>query len=846
MSYVEHGPRIFLAGRPNTGIPLTYGDYVLPRKRLEGRLKLHDSCSDIRAWSPNSLENSRYFRELSEHDPPLGKIIPFNVLVDNIIRLNSRTQTELQVAKKELKKYKSLKLTSTQEEQLETPDHSQQSLQKGDCTKDSSLLLQDALLHISKSVNTINSNSCFPLHISPEQHFQNNKNDGVIVPAQSAQLYSYVLHTDPSSNKYTLLSSFMSPRKLPPTTANCNEKATSWIEYIDVALQVQQETHDVGVQFDGQDDKCFNKVITVSAMSQTSFMYKSSEGNSDVDLDKSSLQTINHDGQSSECDASCSESIQDTITLLDSDSDIDTESDFDIRSNIHKGDIIEKDSEIIVLKNELCVRDADLKELRDINTNLEILLREKESCISIQQKDLKTLHETLMKLGHQRNCEIEDLQEKLYCCNQLIAQLNQELQTKCESYDSQSQKIEKLELYIDKVKMLQTEKDSLLMKLQNMEQVAKKAESYNLVVEQLKNMLHEKTDLEKQVEEQSCMLADQGAEIKRLLTLIEQTSVTYDEQAYGDEKIEPAKDDINKDSKKKENEIEDVQEQQLLSNRDIKNEMYQSNYAMYGPLNLLENNSLRIRNQNETTKLLEEIEIRDSEIRNLKQTINCLAQENAHLRTLLKSEIEGYQDKLTLMKRNYDSSLNALCKRHKESVETLQKRFEDIIKDERIFESENWLQTLSMNELTELYNRISVIIDSNRNLIHRKDENKHFYENDFRNELYTDINKTCNKMQISPKNICEMDLENQWQFTILRQTEYPVLQMQDSKFNLRQDFGCSKDEKRPSKLEKPYEKEKEIERDNTFDQQRWNFINQCSAYHKLSNTYEYPKNVSRD
>lgn len=68
MSYVEHGPRIFLASRHNSGTPLMYGDYVLPKKRLEGRLKLHDSCSDIRAWSPNSLENSRYFRELNEHD----------------------------------------------------------------------------------------------------------------------------------------------------------------------------------------------------------------------------------------------------------------------------------------------------------------------------------------------------------------------------------------------------------------------------------------------------------------------------------------------------------------------------------------------------------------------------------------------------------------------------------------------------------------------------------------------------------------------------------------------------------------------------------------------------------
>ena len=142
MSYVEHGPRIFLANKRNSGTPLIYGDYVLPKKRLEGRLKLHDSCSDIRAWSPNSLENSRYFRELNEHDSSvcillnkiimlretfsicifflqLGKIIPFNVIIDNIIRLNSENQNELQIVKRELTKYKSLKLTPKQEEQLQ-------------------------------------------------------------------------------------------------------------------------------------------------------------------------------------------------------------------------------------------------------------------------------------------------------------------------------------------------------------------------------------------------------------------------------------------------------------------------------------------------------------------------------------------------------------------------------------------------------------------------------------------------------------------------------------------------------------------------------------------------------
>lgn len=100
-----------------------YGDYVLPKKRLEGRLKLHDSCSDIRAWSPNSLENSRYFRELNEHDSSMGKIIPFNVIIDNIIQLNPKAQNELLIVKKELKKYKTLKLTTKQEEQLQNLDN---------------------------------------------------------------------------------------------------------------------------------------------------------------------------------------------------------------------------------------------------------------------------------------------------------------------------------------------------------------------------------------------------------------------------------------------------------------------------------------------------------------------------------------------------------------------------------------------------------------------------------------------------------------------------------------------------------------------------------------------------
>lgn len=91
-------------------------------------------------------------------------------------------------------------------------------------------------------------------------------------------------------------------------------------------------------------------------MSQTSFTSKSSdEHNSVVDLDKSSTQTNNHEEQSFECDASCSDSSQDIESPTESDTEIGTESDFDRHNSIHKGIIIQKDSEIIVLKNELCV-----------------------------------------------------------------------------------------------------------------------------------------------------------------------------------------------------------------------------------------------------------------------------------------------------------------------------------------------------------------------------------------------------------------------------------------------------------------------------------------------------------
>lgn len=65
-----------------------------------------------------------------------------------------------------------------------------------------------------------------------------------------------------------------------------------------------------------------------------------------------------------------------------------------------------------------------------------------------------------------------------------------------------------------------------------MDQLTEQAESYNLAVEQLKNVVQEKDELKKQNYEQSCILADQEKEIKRLLILIKETSIAHNEQVY--------------------------------------------------------------------------------------------------------------------------------------------------------------------------------------------------------------------------------------------------------------------------------------------------------------------------
>lgn len=59
-----------------------------------------------------------------------------------------------------------------------------------------------------------------------------------------------------------------------------------------------------------------------------------------------------------------------------------------------------------------------------------------------------------------------------------------------------------------------------------MEDLSREAESCDIALEQVKNVQRERDILQKQYYEQSCMLVDRENEIKRLLTQIEQMSVT--------------------------------------------------------------------------------------------------------------------------------------------------------------------------------------------------------------------------------------------------------------------------------------------------------------------------------
>ncbi|XP_061932735.1 spindle assembly abnormal protein 7-like isoform X2 [Apis cerana] len=310
--------------------------------------------------------------------------------------------------------------------------------------------------------------------------------------------------------------------------------------------------------------------------------------------------------------------------------------------------------------------------------------------------------------------------------------------------------------------------------------------------------------------------------LKKLPNLEESSNIKNLQDKYiiihQDREIELTIDNINEDFKQKyndqkreikENEIEEI-DIQLLNNVNIKDELLKNNYITFERFDSLQDNNVNTKYKeknitNEHNVNQNKMENKDFEIKHPKEVIKHLVQENDDLRTILKSQMEEYQDKLILMKKNYDSSLNALCERHKANIEILQKQFEDDIKNEKVFDSENWLLSLNMKELMELHERINIIINNSTNIIHMENVNQCLSDNGVQEQFYTKLNEPEKKFQILSMNEEESmynkmmssivkektsHLQNQWQFKSFNDTQkYPILQTQDYKFNLEHNFG---------------------------------------------------------
>ncbi|XP_070522437.1 LOW QUALITY PROTEIN: uncharacterized protein [Cardiocondyla obscurior] len=431
MSYAEHGPRIFLTGGPSSDVPLTYGDYVLPKKRSEGRLKLYDSCTDIRAWSPNVLENTRYFRELNEHGKStVQKLTPFSVVMENMITLTAQAQRDLHVTRRELLRYRSLNLTPEQRDHLEN------------------------FVRTSQVRCAINF-------------------------------------------------------------ADYNKQETFCIECVDASIQVERDICEMGVQTEEcRDNDIYDKQSNVD--SPSSQYYETGESTSTFESEFG----INLDPESCERN--------------------------------HTEVIIQKDSEIIALKNELDVRELimietsfrsnecamytlfifafqmredDLKDLQDLNRHLQTLLKEKDEDSNILKHNVNVIFFFLYENqpGQQNRrpkCKSNSLSSVEYLMDQMKMELIRERQV-CYS---QSKEIRELKIKVEAAELHSMENQSLMRKVREMDRLSREAESCGDALKQMKNVCLERDMLQKQNYEQSCTLAERENEIKQLLTLIKQTS----------------------------------------------------------------------------------------------------------------------------------------------------------------------------------------------------------------------------------------------------------------------------------------------------------------------------------
>ncbi|XP_047359766.1 hyaluronan mediated motility receptor-like isoform X1 [Vespa velutina] len=158
------------------------------------------------------------------------------------------------------------------------------------------------------------------------------------------------------------------------------------------------------------------------------------------------------------------------------------------------------------------------------------MLKKKDENLTTLRGGLKILQEHFMKLNEQRNNEMDDMRKKLYTNTRIMERLKIELNKKYDVSFLQSQEIEKLRSHVKDTAILLAERDSLMEKLKETEHLSKEAENCRFALDQLREVLREKDELQKQNLEQKCILSDQEDEIKRLLILIQQTSSTHNDQ----------------------------------------------------------------------------------------------------------------------------------------------------------------------------------------------------------------------------------------------------------------------------------------------------------------------------
>ncbi|XP_023288348.1 WEB family protein At4g27595, chloroplastic isoform X2 [Orussus abietinus] len=562
MSYAEHGPRIFLAGRPNNGTPLLYGDYVLPRKRSEGRLKIYESCSDIRAWSQNPLENCRYFRELAEHASVPGKVIPFDVIIDNLLSLGSRTHDELVAARRELQRYKSLILTPEQEKQLQNafqeegpardrrkrrakPTERTRSLSRTDtASKDKIIPPTRSVSFVSVCLRTYSREQA----LNQTEHPLGDRNEESIPQfADKKYVYvsqmpwkwpigqiakplvgaAYIMDNIPAKSQMALRS-IRSPSS---TLGGCNNESLKRQVYTQQGNEVNSNST---VEKSNSTDSCpATPGETVSQPPTKEFIsideYNSGfKKRSKMQRRRDVVKFVSSESSASSAAKSNTDSGTGTTSGTESESEDET----------FEATIIKKDSEIIALKNEIASKSADVEELREVNRSLEAALQDKEKRLSMVQRDLNLTREQLNEVETHRSYEAEGLKQKLSTYKRSIDQLREEVNQKSSICHKKSEEIKELKY---RIKEVEADRDS---QTRRVDEAVKDAEKCDLALremdaivrengelrKELTRMMHEREELRKEINVRDCTIGDQEEEIKLLATFTDNLSAKYERE----------------------------------------------------------------------------------------------------------------------------------------------------------------------------------------------------------------------------------------------------------------------------------------------------------------------------